>query len=35
MITEARVLALAQQLVRFPSPQTERMEAEPQVQSNY
>ncbi len=33
MITEARVLALAQQLVRFPSPQTERMEAEPQVQA--
>lgn len=33
MIDERRLVALAQTLVRFPSPQTGRMEAEPQVQA--
>lgn len=33
LIDEAEIVALAQELVRFPSPQTERMEAEPAVQA--
>ena len=33
LIDENELVSLAQQLVRFPSPQTERMEAEPQVQA--
>ena len=33
MIDERRLIELAQRLVRFPSPQTDRMEAEPQVQA--
>jgi acetylornithine deacetylase len=33
MIDQDRLIELAQRLIRFPSPQTERMEAEPQVQA--
>jgi acetylornithine deacetylase/succinyl-diaminopimelate desuccinylase-like protein len=33
LIDENELVSLAQHLVRFPSPQTERMEAEPQVQA--
>lgn len=33
VIDENELVGLAQQLVRFPSPQTERMEAEPKVQA--
>jgi acetylornithine deacetylase len=32
-VDEAELIALTQQLVRFPSPQTERMEADPAVQA--
>src|ERR1700722_18278010 len=33
LVDESELVSLAQQLVRFPSPQTEQMEAEPQVQA--